>query len=64
MAQLLAWWDNNKPKEYNGPDVIGSRPQPRSVMHYVGSWSLLPVIFFASWCFILYRYIFYGGRDG
>jgi hypothetical protein len=50
--KLLDWWDEHRPKDYSGPDVIGGRP-PFPLARRIGPWHALPVIFFLAWCIIL-----------
>lgn len=52
IMNLLDWWDGHRPKDYDGPDVIGGRP-PFQFPRYIGAWHMLPVIFFVAWCLIL-----------
>jgi hypothetical protein len=48
--QLLIWWEINKPKDYNGPDIIGLAPQNiNSVWYYFAPWNLLSILFGSSW---------------
>jgi hypothetical protein len=52
MAQY-DWWEEHKPVDYRGPNVIGSRqpdkPFWRMVNHYVGPWSFFPIVFIFAW---------------
>lgn len=47
--RLLAWWDTNKPKDYNGPGVIGLEPYRSGLPSWSGPWTYISIIFAAIW---------------
>jgi hypothetical protein len=51
IMNLLDWWDEHKPKDYDGPDVIGGRPMKAS-WRKVAAWHFLPMIFGLAWFII------------
>ena len=52
--RLLIWWDENKPYDYDGPDVIGLAPKnPRSLLYLIAPWNILALIFGFGWAAIL-----------
>jgi hypothetical protein len=50
--RLLDQWDDNKPDDYNGPDVIGYRTDGK-LLWYLQPWRLLPVLFVISWLTVM-----------
>jgi hypothetical protein len=52
MMKLLDWWDEHRPKDYAGPDVIGLRP-PNQFARYIGHSHMLPLMFFIASCMLL-----------
>jgi hypothetical protein len=52
--RLLIWWDNHKPTDYNGPEVIALAPKnPRSLLFLIAPWNILALIFGFGWVAIL-----------
>lgn len=45
------WWDANKPPEYAGPDVLGRRPDRRSVP-WMRPHVVFPIGFAAAWLLV------------
>jgi hypothetical protein len=48
---LLKWWDAHK-EDYDGPDVIGSRPSRLRVAKYVAPWSVIAMTFIVAWAIL------------
>jgi len=50
---LYAWWQDNKPADYTGPDVIGLPPRYKEWPgRWLNPWSIIPVLFACAWCII------------
>jgi hypothetical protein len=53
--RILKYWDANKPKGWDGLDVIGFAPANRSLLPMLlAPWNLIPVFFIAAWCGVLW----------
>ena len=49
MYRLSKWWDDHKPKSYDGPDVIGLKPLRWPLLRCFGPWSFIPLLFLMAW---------------
>jgi hypothetical protein len=50
---LYAWWQENKPADYTGPDVIGLPPRYSGKPgRWLNFWSVIPVLFACAWVII------------
>lgn len=45
IHRLWSWWEQHKPPNYEGPDVVGLAPRTR----YANPMSLLPILFLCGW---------------
>ncbi|MBC6436161.1 hypothetical protein FM036_45250 [Nostoc sp. HG1] len=54
---LIAWWDDYKPSDYTGPDVVGFRASRSGVLWLIRPWRALPFIFIAGWLLILVAHL-------
>jgi hypothetical protein len=45
---LIMWWDNNKPKNYDGPDVVGIRSKPGFLKCFEPG-NFIPIVFIIAW---------------
>jgi hypothetical protein len=48
ICSLFDWWQRHKPRDYDGPDVIGT-PPPRNIVRYFAPQNFLPLIFLVAW---------------
>jgi hypothetical protein len=54
QRRLLGWWEANRPRDYNGPGVMGGvPPDKKSYALYFTPWILLASIFSIAWLLIL-----------
>lgn len=53
FRKLYDWWQDNKPSEYKGPDVIGIPPMYKGFGSWLTPWTLLPICFLFGWIAIL-----------
>ncbi len=51
IKTLRGWWDENKSMDYNGPDVIGRRPDSKSIP-FLRPYVVFPICFIVAWAFI------------
>jgi hypothetical protein len=49
---LLDWWKNNKPPNYDGPPIIGHQSRYPFVLWILRPWRALPWIFVLGWIFV------------
>jgi hypothetical protein len=50
QRRLLIWWNNNKPKPYNGPGVMGCEPLDKKKFSlYLTPWIMLSYLFVLGW---------------
>jgi hypothetical protein len=55
QRRLLFWWRRMKPKDYDGPGVMGAEPwDKRGYTMYIAPWTCVAFIFFGSWLWILH----------
>jgi hypothetical protein len=55
MDQLRELWLENKPADYQGPDVMGLPPIVKSkILHYLTPWNAFPLILTCGWGAILW----------
>jgi hypothetical protein len=47
------WWQEKKPCNYRGPDVIGLPPRSKGFGKWLTPWTLLPLCFLFGWIAIL-----------
>jgi len=52
IKTLRGWWDENKAMDYDGPDVIGRRPDSKSIP-FLRSWIFFPICFIVAWTVIV-----------
>lgn len=52
IKTLREWWDNNKSADYVGPDIIGRRPDSRSIP-FLRPYVVFPTSFLIAWATIL-----------
>jgi len=48
IMHLGAWWDQNKPTAYAGPDVLGFRGH-HYILGFLAAWRLIPPAFTVVW---------------
>ena len=51
LKSLRGWWDDNKSMDYDGPDVVGRRPDSKSIP-WLRSYVFFPICFIVAWAFI------------
>lgn len=54
IARLVDWWENNKPKDYDGPGVMGFQPIRNRALVYLSFLNWIPFLFMTAWGFIFY----------
>ena len=56
QRSLLLWWHKKRPKDYDGPGVMGSEPLDNNRLYsmYVAPWVWLAFIFSGGWVVILW----------
>jgi hypothetical protein len=52
IKTLREWWDNNKNLDYVGPDIIGRRPDSKSIP-FLRPYVVFPASFLIAWAIIL-----------
>lgn len=53
FRELYVWWQENKPDNYKGPDVIGLSPRyKRWPGRWLNPWSVIPIFFACAWVII------------
>jgi len=53
FRELYTWWQENKPDNYKGPDVIGLPPRSKGWPgKWLNPWSAVPVFFAGAWIII------------
>jgi hypothetical protein len=52
IGRLFDWWENNKPQDYNGPDVAGWPPAKSLILRYMVFWNWVPLLFLGAWAVI------------
>lgn len=52
IKALREWWDNNRGQNYDGPDVIGRRPDAKS-LPLLRPYVVFPLSFTIAWSWIL-----------
>ncbi len=53
QSRLWDWWESNKPKDYDGPDVGGLPPDKNYMLRYIGAiWNWIPIMFIAAWSIV------------
>lgn len=53
FRELYDWWQNKKPENYDGPDVIGLPPRYKGWPgSWLNPWGILPFLFALAWFII------------
>lgn len=56
IDRLQTWWDEHRPTDYNGPDVMGGHSsawrRKRRIPNLLMPWFMLPFLFIVAWCLI------------
>jgi hypothetical protein len=45
IHRLYQWWEEHRPADYLGPDIVGLPPKTR----WANPWNLLPILFGLAW---------------
>jgi hypothetical protein len=58
IYELADWWDEHKPKDYNGPAIAGKLTcRNMSLRSFLGPWNFLAYCFLLAWLFIVLTYL-------
>ena len=52
IRRLCDWWETNKPKNYNGPGVMGGYPPKYSIVFFITFWNWIPLLFIIAWVIV------------
>jgi len=50
---LHNWWESHKPKNYDGPPIVGHRAEYKFIFWILRPWRILPWVFTLGWLIIL-----------
>jgi len=54
---LTTWWDQHKPEDYDGPDIVGFRSKP-GFIKYLEPGHFIPIVFISAWFAVLFIRVF------